>query len=102
MKIIHQCNSTVGWQPVRIDSTSEAGRVYTVHVNPWGHTAENICECNAYIYRGRCKHQDMAAQRLCGWHEVVGPEEIPPENRRLGICPRCGGATHRTVMEDEV
>lgn len=101
MKIIHQCMTTVGWQPVRVSSsTGEAA--YTVHVNPWGLTHENICECKGYMYAGKCRHQASAAAKLCGWHELIGPETQIPQYRRDARCPRCEGPTHRTVTEDEV
>jgi hypothetical protein len=100
MKVIHQCQSTIGWQPVPVRSHTNDQKVYVVHVNPWGRIHESICECPGYVNRGRCRHQQEAAEQLCGWHELIGPEEQDEVQRRVGQCPRCGDQTIRQVHED--
>jgi hypothetical protein len=87
------CRSLEGWFVVRIESSSDPGKRYVVHVNPWGDTAENICECQGYLYRGHCRHQTMAKDAVCGWQEGLGEEVQTEMQRKMKTCPRCGGPT---------
>lgn len=99
--IFQQCQSTVGWQPASIPSSSQEGKAYVVHVNPWKNDDEHICECPGYVYHGKCRHQKEAADKICGWHQLVSPEEQDADQWRIGLCPRCGGPTLRQVVEDD-
>lgn len=101
MLIVHQCQSTICWNPVRVQSSSDKDKVYTIHVNPWGRVKENICECPGYQYRGECKHQDIAQRRVCGWHEALSEIEQTQDQRISGVCPSCGNPTVRQVYEDD-
>ncbi len=101
MFIVHQCQSTICWNPVRVASGSKVDMVYTVHVNPWGRVKENICECPGYQYRGQCKHQEIAQRRTCGWHELFSEEVQTKDQRITGVCPKCAGPTIRQVFEDD-
>lgn len=93
-----ECRSTEGWQPVKVESSREDGTFYVVLVNPWGTTNENICECRGYVYRGNCRHQHEASQKLCRWSDADGPEVQTEEQERNNVCPRCHKAT-RTRLE---
>lgn len=60
-------------------------------VSPWGDPAENICECEGYVYRGYCAHQKIARRQLCGWSEIAPRARQQTESdRSLMICPECG------------
>lgn len=97
MKLVpyQTCRSTEGWYPVRVASSSGEGH-YVVLVSPWS-AQESICECKSYLYRGRCKHQDEAARRVCGWSELEHPQQQTDDERKMKICPKCGGATRWEV-----
>jgi len=99
MKVVHQCQTTIGWQAVPVRS-SDGSRTYTVHVNPWKNVDENLCECKAYMYHGKCRHQKLAFDKVCGWHGIVGPEQQTHDQRKIGICPRCLGPTIRQVYDE--
>ncbi len=89
-----ECRTADGWQPVEIPSASEEDKRYLVMVNPWGLVDENICGCNGYFYRGTCRHQKEASDRICAWREN-GVDCAPQtaEQRDEMICPSCGGMT---------
>lgn len=93
------CRSNDGWLPVVISSSSSEHK-YRVYVNPWGHTMENICECKGYIYTGHCKHQDLAADRVCGWSELDCEDQQSKDQKANRQCPRCGGPTKIEVEID--
>lgn len=88
------CRTNEGWQPVEIDSASEADKIYVVLVNPWGDPREHICDCEGYRFRGYCRHQAKADEEVCRWTEVRGFVEIQTSiQARELICPKCGGPT---------
>lgn len=98
---VQQCRSLDGWQVVSIASHSGDG-YYVVHANPWGEVSAYVCECKGYLYRGECRHQEAAAEHICGWSEIVDNSytelmQTEPQKSR-GICPQCGGRT-MWVME---
>lgn len=101
IKPMLQCRTLEGWFPLEIQSGSDPDVNYVVHVNPWGRSEKNICECKSYLYRGRCKHQKIAHQQICGWNEVEGPEEATPEQRAARECPRCGGPAMWAMWETD-
>ena len=86
---------------------------YKVLVPPWdsgerdyrGKLVEVICECESYLRRGYCRHQEEAQNAACVWSEngnegdAFGPAIQTPEQARDHICPSCGGPT-RTIIED--
>lgn len=89
------CRAAEGWFPVRVPSSSNNG-VYTVFVSPWT-VHESICECQGYQFRGVCKHQEVAAKRRCRWTELSDPQQQTDDERKMRICPRCGGSTRWEV-----
>lgn len=98
LKPYQQCRSAEGWNPVSIRSSS-SDMIYLVLVCPWGNPRENICECPGYAYRGQCRHQIDAMDKVCGWTELqVKPDGTPSleqtaQQRKDKMCPRCGGHT---------
>jgi hypothetical protein len=97
------CRTSEGWTPVQIASSSSSGS-YTVMVAPWGHPRENICECPGYVFTGKCRHQEEAMDRVCGWTELqVGDYQQTKEQRANKECPRCHGETlwRMEIVEDE-
>ena len=95
---VQQCRSLDGWIPIEVDSSSTPGVKYVVLVNSWGGPHDAICECKGYEFNGGCKHQLLAFERVCRWHEQDGPEQQSVKQRKDKTCPRCGGAT-MWVME---
>lgn len=92
IEVVQQCRSLDGWQPVTVHSKTRKGVVYTVFVNPWSDSSENICQCEGYTFGGKCWHQEEASSHICGWHELVGIDQTD-EQRERQICPECGGST---------
>ncbi len=86
------CRSNEGWIPTLVPSESQ-GIDYTVMVCPWDHHRENICECKGYVFKGHCKHQLMAWNKICRWNELDGPEKQNEDQQKGKVCPRCNGPT---------
>lgn len=94
---VQQCRSLDGWQPIRVASSSGDGH-YTVLVNPWGEVEEYVCECRGYSYRGKCRHQQQAADKICGWSDVdrdgnLSERAQTTDQYAKRVCPQCGGPT---------
>lgn len=89
-----------GWFPVPVASSSSPEVQYVVHVNPWGPASENVCECKAYIFRGHCRHQDIASESLCAWQEGISKEVQTDMQRNMMQCPRCGKATRYEMVAE--
>lgn len=96
---VAQCQSRLGWFPVKVESHSQKDVVYNVWTSPFNDVSEYICECEGYYFRGRCTHQDEAERRICRWTSLEGPEEQTKAQRRAKICPRCLGPA-QWVMEE--
>lgn len=97
-----QCRTLDGWFPTPVQSESNEDINYIVHVNPWANRSEqHVCECPGYTYRGRCKHQAMAHNAICGWNEIEGPEEASADDIQARRCPRCAGPAHYAMWDDE-
>lgn len=96
--VIDKCESTEPWSSVEVPSSSELGKFYTV-VRPWPEDGPSdfVCECPGYLYKGSCKHQEMAASMYCDWDERVGPQNQTKEQHLARSCPRCGATTIRSV-----
>jgi hypothetical protein len=99
IEYFQQCRSLDGWQPIKVHSSSR-DLLYTVFVNPWSNSEENICQCEAYMFRGKCKHQEEASMHICGWHELDGIAQTH-EQKQYQVCPSCGGPT-MFVLENNV
>lgn len=95
---ISRCASTEPWSSVEVPSSSEEDKSYLV-VRPWldDEPKDLVCECPGYIYKGSCKHQDIAATMFCDWDQKTGPEKQNLEQRRNGICPRCKKETVQNI-----
>lgn len=97
------CRTAEGWTPIKVPSDS-GPQLYTVLVAPWGHPRENICECAGYAFTSKCKHQEIAMSRVCGWTELqIGKHTQTKEQRDGCVCPRCKGETlwRMEVIEDD-
>lgn len=90
------CLSSCGWQPVEVPS-SDGGTTYVVLVNPWSNPRENVCHCEGYNFRGQCRHQIEARDRVCRWSELVNGPTQSEGQRGARICPRCGNPTKYEV-----
>lgn len=83
--------SAFGWQPVEVPS-SDGLHTYVVLVNPWGNPSENVCHCEGYTFRGKCRHQEAAIEKVCGWTELKHDAQDDVQ-RRHKLCPVCGNPT---------
>lgn len=97
LRTYQMCRSKEGWAPVNVPSSSEVGKSYLVFVNPWGNVRENICECQGYLWRFKCSHQQKASEMVCGWMEGESLEVQDDEQKKKRICPACGGPTKYEV-----
>ena len=88
LKQVWQCKQLQGFFPLEIASESDPDKSYIVTVDPWANRSElHVCTCNAFRYKGRCKHQKKAHLQICGWNELDSDRKMEKE----GICPGCGG-----------
>jgi hypothetical protein len=96
---VQTCVSAHPWFEMSIPSKTEAGKSYRVLV-PWPDDGveDLTCECQGFIFRGRCHHQDEAFEQLCRWSSETGPEEQTKEQAKSRTCPRCGGPTTRDLF----
>jgi|ERR1017187_9968474 hypothetical protein len=94
LRQVQHCVSAEPWFEISIGSHTTPGVEYRVKVAwPDDTQDELICECESFLYRGRCRHQQEAFGILCRWHQLEGPEEQTPAQAREHICPRCGDET---------
>lgn len=75
---------------INVPSQSSDSYYEVIIINP-DDSSQNICECEGYVYRGHCSHQNEAMKYLCSWQE--GEEPQTPKERRLMLCPRCKSQT---------
>lgn len=73
-------------------SATLSGKTYTVVVQDPSDPSEAICECEAYNFRGQCRHQKEACDQVCLWIEGEQPPQTKTE-REAEMCPRCWGPT---------
>jgi hypothetical protein len=86
------------WNVITVPSNSERDKHYEVLIMDAANSDDIICECPSYLYRGHCRHQVEAVNKLCLWVASMGPEEQTKEQYKNEICPRCVGPTE-WVME---
>jgi hypothetical protein len=99
---VQHCVSAEPWFELTIGSHSHPDVEYRVKVAwPDDTMDELICECESYLYRGRCRHQQEAFAILCRWHQLEGPETQTVEQLKNRICPRCGDETIRVSEYDD-
>lgn len=98
LESVQQCTNTGVMSFVQVPSSSGEGH-YAVLVQTPDDPTDAICECPGFEFRGYCKHQAMAINLVCGWHELDGPEVQDEKQRRLKICPRCDGETEWVLLE---
>jgi hypothetical protein len=88
---ILMCKSLQGKYPMEIPSESDPGKSYIVIVDPFANRSElHECECGAYRYKGRCKHQVVAHLSMCNWTELSKDRSLDEHRREAMICPKCG------------
>jgi hypothetical protein len=97
IKSTHRCAQVGDWNTITVPSQSEKGKYYEVLIMGATDLDEVICECQSYHYRGQCKHQIEALDRLCSWSSNIGPEQQTEEEYKHKICPRCGQPTERVL-----
>ena len=95
------CNTTLGWSPVHVSSSSDDGVKYLVLVSPFVPVHEFVCECKGFEYRGKCSHQRRALDQTCWWPLGAYKEEQSDEQRRHKVCPHCGNSTRWEMVDAE-
>jgi len=97
---VQRCLNSGEYTEVVVPSRSDPEIVYTVTVTDVDDPEETLCECEGFVYRGHCAHQQIALDSICGWR--TGDDEGQTiEQRRAKECPRCGGPTEWTMEVDE-
>lgn len=92
LRSVQRCLNSGEYTEYEIPSRTDPDIVYTVLVEDPDDIEEVICECDGFVYRGRCAHQAIALDLVCRWEEG-DEEEQTPEQRKQKICPRCGDDT---------
>lgn len=101
LRQIHRCVSHQPYTVFDVPSKSQRNLIYEVYsVFPDDPPEDYVCTCQGFCYRGTCAHQTLAHHDRCLWHELKGPEEQTPEQKRDCQCPRCGGETY--IMAEDV
>lgn len=93
---VQQCQfADPGPQIAFVPSHSVYGKVYALLIPDRDDLTPDtiICECDGYQFRGYCSHQHEAAEQVCSWRELDGPENQNDQQRADMICPRCGNET---------
>jgi len=98
-RLIQECALNSGWQEVQVPSATDEKVYYLVTLPPWDRTeAEAVCECPGYEFRGRCRHQREALEKICNWSELDSRPQTDDERSRR-ICPECKGPTQVVVID---
>lgn len=101
MQLIQECAKVNDFVEVEVPSATDSDYFYLVTIPPWDRKeSEAVCECESYLFRGRCRHQREALTMVCNWTEMDGKPQNEFE-RRAHICPECGGETQTVVIGDE-
>lgn len=101
---IQECiSNTDGPMSVPVHSNSNPRLIYDVLITDSEDPTTAICACPGYEYRGYCRHQREAFEKICGWTDLTGPEVQTPEQHANQVCPRCGDDTRWTMeaVDDE-
>lgn len=99
LRSVQKCINSGVMTYIRVHSQSDPRKSYDVLVQDPIDPSESICECEGFEYRGRCSHQNIAHQYICGWEEISGPEEQNSNQRKQNICPRCSGETETELVD---
>lgn len=84
---------------MEIPSETDPSKSYVVMVDPHANRSElHACSCLSYKYKGACKHQKLAHQKICGWCELDGPAPSE-EDVKAKLCPKCKGPMVRAIYE---
>jgi hypothetical protein len=94
---IQVCETTFGWTTVEVESHSDPEKTYVCIVQEPDEIDEVMCDCEGYLYRGQCSHQQDALELLCLWREDRSSEKQTDEQSINRICPRCLGPTEWVV-----
>lgn len=98
---VQVCRTTEGWSPIQVESKTNKGFHYTVLVSPYVTKSEFVCDCKGFEYRGWCRHQGEALEKVCWW--PLAPRDPQPEQtpylRKAKECPQCGGQTKWEMVE---
>jgi rRNA maturation protein Nop10 len=100
---VQRCIQSGEYTEVLVPSRTDPKIVYTVLVTDVDEPEETLCECEGFLYRGRCAHQQIALDTICGWIDSGDEDENELQTNRQHTdreCPRCGGPTE-WVMEAE-
>jgi hypothetical protein len=98
MTIVQHCISGDPFFEKYIMSETDPGKIYIVTIAMPGDPPDQwSCTCKGFQYRFYCKHQTMF--KPCMWHELDGPEQQTEEQKRDGICPRCGNDTSQELND---
>lgn len=99
-KSFQVCETVFGFTTVEVPSHSEPDKVYVCIVQQPDDLEDVMCECEGYVHRGQCSHQQEALELLCLWQEDKGPEKQTDRQSIKRICPRCLGPAEWVVEEE--
>lgn len=87
------CRTNERWEAT---VQGNGGRVYKVYWErdhrPGPHPQFRYrCTCKGFIFRGDCRHVDIAAKQHCRWNEEMEPGVQPERIEGVVRCPHCHG-----------
>lgn len=86
---------------ISVPSHSDPAVLYNVVIQSPNDPEDIVCECEGYLYRGYCSHQNEALAQICGWTEFEEEEQTDDQVRQK-ICPRCGGPTEWRMIDADL
>ena len=97
-----ECKTASGWQTVMVESSVKGQPPYEVLLPPWDRsdTAEAVCTCEGFRFRGSCRHTREAMSQVCNW-SGLDSEAQTPDQAKHRVCPECGGKTSLVMLTDK-